>query len=72
MKKLYWVGVKNRPPQTVFRDDDENHVTESNYPQFVYCLGPYISRSVAIADSKTHINKDGTFTDPFCNNGEGR
>jgi hypothetical protein len=71
-KPVYWVGVKSRPPQTVFQQADENKVNEKNYPQFAYCLGPYESKAKAEADAKTHVNKDGTFTDPFCNNGGGR
>jgi hypothetical protein len=67
----YWVGVKNRPPQTVFKAEEKD-VTFENYPQYAYCLGPYKLKSQAEADALTHINKDGTFTDPFCNNGQGR
>lgn len=71
MKKQYWVGVKNRPPQTVFLED-ASKINEKNYPQYAYVLGPYKSKKNADADAATHINRDGTFTDPFCNNGGGR
>lgn len=70
MKATYWVGVKNRPPHTVFHDIETN-INQKNYPLFAYCLGPYKTKQAAQRANK-HINKDDTFTDPFCNNGGGR
>lgn len=70
-KQPFWVGVKNRPPQTVFQAVDA-HVTAESYPQFAYVIGPFKDQKAAKAVANTHINKDGTFTDPFCNNGGGR
>jgi hypothetical protein len=69
--KQYFVGVINRPPQTLIHDEESN-ITPEKYPQFKYVLGPYKDKETAELDVKSHVNKDGTFTDPFCNNGEGR
>lgn len=68
----YWVGVKNRPPQTVFENNDGDKINDKNYPQFAYCIGPFNTKKKAEQCSNTHVNVDGTFTDPFCNNGQGR
>lgn len=71
MTKRYWVGVKNRPPQTVIHDIDDN-ITKEKYPQYSYMLGPYDNKKEAEKASKEHVNIDGTFNDPFCNSGGGR
>lgn len=70
-KLEYWVGVKSRPPQTVFRAR-ASKITQENYPEYAYVRGPFASQELAQKDAKTHVNVDGTFTDPFCNNGQGR
>ena len=71
MTKQFWVGVKSRPPQTLIYDTEIN-ITPENYPDYSYILGPYDSKEKAEDDLNHHVNKDGTFTDPFCNNGQGR
>ena len=68
----FWVGVKSRPPQTVFRNDEEEAVSAEAYPQFAYVVGPFTTEEAAENESRIHVNRDGTFTDPFCNSGSGR
>jgi hypothetical protein len=71
MSMKWWVGVKNRPPQTVFAAEEQD-VTPERYPQFAYVSGPFENQSEALKFAASHVNLDGSFTDPFCNNGQGR
>lgn len=70
----WWVGVKHgvgRPPHDVFQRVEEE-VTPEAYPQYTYTVGPFGDRDKANDYALKHVNKDLTFTDPFCNDGKGR
>lgn len=70
---LWWVGVLKGSycNHDVFTDAEEN-CTPQKYPQFDYVIGPYTSKAAAEERARNEKNKTGTFTDPFCNGGEGR
>ena len=70
----FWVGVKpaGRPENnTVFRAEEDT-VTPQNYPAYDYVTGPFKTKAEAVAFASKHVNVDGTFIDPFCNDGGGR
>ena len=71
-KKIkFWVGVR----KGVFQDHDVIECdlpTEKTHPQYDYVIGPYRNKEEAAKRSKTEQNRTGMFTDPFCNDGEGR
>lgn len=69
----YWVGVVtgSYDKHEVFQAEEED-VTPEKYPRYDYTVGPYPSKKEAAKRAAIEKNKTGTFTDPFCNNGEGR
>lgn len=71
MSKPYWVGVKKGEYQNhdVIQHDEP---TPTTHPSYDYVIGPYTSKAEADKRAKTEKNCTGTFTDPFCNGGQGR
>lgn len=67
----FYVGVrKDRyTNHDVLEDDDPS---AEKYTQYDYVVGPFANRATAEKRAKTEKNLTGTFTDPFCNGGEGR
>lgn len=71
MSDRYWVGVKATKNE-VFEDKNPDEVTSEKYPEYEYCVGPFSEKKRADDYAARHTNVDGTFTDPFCNGGQGR
>lgn len=67
----YWVGVRKDRVRNhdVFQHSEP---TEKTHPNYDYVIGPFDRKSEAEKRAGTEKNLTGTFTDPFCNNGQGR
>jgi len=68
MKTEYYVRVLKGS----YEGHEDANPTPKKYPKYDYVVGPFKTRKEAEERARTEKNLTGTFTDPFCNNGQGR
>lgn len=74
MANQYWVGVRKDRVQNhdVFELPQTEQPEQESHGQYEYVIGPFAEKLAAEKRARTEKNLTNTFTDPFCNGGQGR